>query len=177
MSGGEMFSQAGMLFVTLFVMMLGLIFTFIPILPGTLIMWAAALVYGLVLGWEKLGWLAFGLITFFMVLGMVADAAAGHFGAKMGGASWLAVLVGAALGFVLGLVASIFGTPLLGCFAGLLGAVGGVLWIEWRRNKNWDAAIRATKGYVAGSAAGIMAKVTSGIFMFGIFLARIYLWP
>ncbi|HXV44381.1 MAG TPA: DUF456 domain-containing protein [Anaerolineae bacterium] len=177
MSDGELISQSGMLFITLFAMMLGLIFTVIPILPGTLIIWAAALVYGLVLGWENLGWWTFGLITFFMILGIVADVSAGHFGAKMGGASWLAVIVGAVLGFVLGLSVSIFGTPLLGCFAGLLGAIGGVLWIEWRRNKDWDAAIRATKGYFAGSVAGIIAKVISGVFMFGIFLARVYLWP
>jgi uncharacterized protein YqgC (DUF456 family) len=177
MNEGELFSQAGMLFITLFAMMMGLIFTFIPILPGTLIMWVAVLVYGLVLGWEKLGWWAFGLITFFMILGMIADAVAGHFGAKMGGASWWAIIVGAILGFVLGLAASFFGGPLLGCFAGLVGAIGGVLWVEWQRNKNWDIALKATKGYVAGSAAGIMAKVTSGLFMFGIFLARVYLWP
>ena len=177
MSGSELLSQGSMLFVTLFVMMLGLIFTFIPILPGTLIMWGAVVAYGWVLGWDKLGWLAFSLITFFMILGIVADAVAGHFGAKMGGASWLAIIVGAILGFVLGLVASFVGSPLFGCFAGLLGAVGGVLWVEWQRNKNWNTALRATKGYVAGSAAGIMAKVTSGLFMFGIFLARVYLWP
>jgi uncharacterized protein YqgC (DUF456 family) len=85
--------------------------------------------------------------------------------------------VGAILGFILGLVASFVGSPLFGCFAGLLGAVGGVLWVEWQRNKDWDTALKATKGYVAGSAAGIMAKVTSGLFMFGIFLARVYLWP
>jgi uncharacterized protein YqgC (DUF456 family) len=176
MSDGQMFSQAGMLFITLFVMTLGLAFTFIPILPGTLIMWGGALAYGLVLGWENLGWWAFGLITFFMILGVVADAVAGHFGAKMGGASWAAIIVGAILGFVLGLVASLYGTPILGCFAGLIGAVAGVLWIEYRRNKNWDLALKATKGYIAGSAAGIMAKVTSGVFMFGVFLARVYLW-
>jgi uncharacterized protein YqgC (DUF456 family) len=111
-----------------------------------------------------------------MILGVVADAVAGHFGAKMGGASWAAIIVGAILGFVLGLVASLYGTPILGCFAGLIGAVAGVLWIEYRRNKNWDLALKATKGYIAGSAAGIMAKVTSGVFMFGVFLARVYLW-
>jgi len=177
MSGSELLSQGGMLFITLFVMMLGLIFTFIPILPGTLIMWGAVFAYGWVLGWDKLGWVAFSLITFFMILGIVADAVAGHFGAKMGGASWLAIIVGAILAFILGLVASFFGSPLFGCFAGLLGAVGGVLWVEWQRNKDWDTALKATKGYVAGSAAGIMAKVTSGLFMFGIFLARVYLWP
>src|SRR5262245_28018683 len=114
MNNPELFSQSFILFITLFVMALGLLVNFLPIfIPGTLVMWAAALFYGLVLGWDKLGWVAFSLITFFMLLGLIADAVAGHFGAKMGGASWLAVFTGAVLGLVLGLVGSIIGTPLV----------------------------------------------------------------
>jgi uncharacterized protein YqgC (DUF456 family) len=180
MSDGGLLSQSMMLFITLSVMLGGLILTLVPILPfvpGTVIMWGAAIGYGLILGWDKLGWLAFSLITFFMLLGLVADAIAGHFGAKMGGASWLAILVGVILGFVLGVIATLIGTPLLGCLAGLLGTFGGVLLVERRRGKDWETALRATKGYVAGSAAGILAKVISGVFMFGVFLARVYLWP
>ena len=180
MGGGELLTQSGILFITLFVMLLGLLLTIVPIIPlvpGTIVMWAAAIGYGLALGWEKLGWLAFSLITFFMLLGLIADAIAGHFGAKMGGASWLAILVGVTLGFILGIVGSVIGTPLLGCLAGLLGTFGGVLLVERQRGKDWAAALKATKGYVAGSAAGIMAKITSGLFMVGIFLARVYLWP
>jgi len=176
----ELFSQSMVLFMTLFVMLLGLILCVIPLIPfvpGTVIIWAAAIGYGLVLGWAKLGWLAFGLITFFLLLGLVVDAVAGHFGAKMGGASWLAVFVGVVLGFILGILSSFIGSPLLGCFVGLLGTFGGVLLVEYNRHKDWQVAIRATKGYVAGSAVGVIAKVISAFLMFGIFLARIYLWP
>ncbi len=177
MSGLEMMTQGSVLFITLFVMLLGLIFTFIPILPGTLIIWGAVLAYGLVLGWSELGWFSFILITFFMILGVVADALAGHFGAKAGGASWLAIIGGAVLGFVLGIIASLVGSPIFGCFAGLLGAVAGVLLIEWSRQDSWPRAIQATQGYVAGAAVGIMVKVVTGFVMIGIFLARVYLWP
>lgn len=174
MSGLEMFSQGLVLFITLFVMAIGLIFTVVPPLPGTVLMWAAAVFYGLALGWDRLGWWAFGLLTFFAVAGIVVDFLAGHFGAKLGGASCLAVGVGALLGLVFGIMASLVGTPVLGCFAGLAGMVVSILLIEWRRNRNWETAMNATKGYVAGTAAGIMAKVTSGVFMFVIFLARVY---
>lgn len=178
MNGTELFSQGVILFITLFVMLLGLIANFLPIfVPGTLLMWLAAIGYGLLLGWDRLGWLAFSLITFFFILGIVADTVAGHLGARMGGASWPAVLVGAVLGFVLGLAASIFGTPVLGCLVGLAATIGGVMWMEWRRHKDWDKTLAATKGYLAGSAAGILAKATSGVLMLGVFLARVYLWP
>jgi hypothetical protein len=49
------------------------------------------------------------------------------------------------------------------------------LWIEWKRKGDWDTAVRATKGYIAGSAAGIMARFTSGVMMIGIFLA-VVMW-
>lgn len=175
MSDIELLTQATTLFVTLFVMVIGLFFTVVPPLPGTIIIWVGAIFYGLVLGWGHLGWLTFGLLTFLMIVGTVIDIAAGHFGARMGGASCLAITIGAILGLILGIVASL-GTPILGCFAGLIGMVCGVLWVEWKRNNDWEKAIRATKGYMAGTAAGIMAKATSGVFMVGVFLARVYLW-
>ncbi len=177
MSGAELLTQGTVLFITLFTMMVGLILTVVPPLPGTLIIWAAATFYGLALGWERLGWPAFALLTLFMITGIIVDALAGHFGAKVGGASCLGVVVGAALGLILGILASLIGTPILGCFAGLIGTVLGVLLVEWRRNGDWQKAIGATKGYVAGTAFGILAKVTSGILMLGIFLSRVYLWP
>lgn len=175
MGGWELFSQGFLLFVTLFVMMIGLIFTVVPPIPGTLIIWGAAIFYGLMSDWAQLGWITFSLLTFFMLLGLIVDLVAGHVGARMGGASCLAIFIGAVLGLVLGLVISLIGTPILGCFAGLFGMVGGILWIEWRQEGDWERAVKATKGYVAGSAAGIAARVTSGLVMVGIFLVRLYL--
>lgn len=173
MMPAELVTQNIIFFITLFFMMIGLIFTVVPPLPGTVVIWGAAVFYGLVLGWDQLGWLTFSVLTFFMLLGIVADIAAGHFGAKLGGASCLAVALGAILGLVLGVLASLVGTPILGCFAGLVGTISGVLLVEWRRNGDWRTAIGATKGYVTGTALGVMAKVTSGILMFAVFLLMV----
>ncbi len=174
MGGLEFFSQGVVLFITLFLMMVGLVMVLIPPIPGTVIIWAAAIFYGVVLGWEQLGWLTFSLLTFLMLAGLVVDIIAGHFGAKLGGGSCLAIVVGAVSGFILGFVFSLIGTPVLGCFAGLIGMSGGMLLIEWKRNNDWDTAVGAVKGYMAGSVAGIMARVTSGFFMVGLFVARVY---
>jgi uncharacterized protein YqgC (DUF456 family) len=169
------FGVGVILFMTLFMMLVGLVFTLMPPGLGTILVWAAAIFYGLVLGWDKLGWLTFSLLTFLMVTGIVIDYVACHFGAKLGGASCLAIAVGTILGFILGLVASLLGTPIVGCLAGLVGMVGGVLLTEWRRNRDWRLAWQATQGYIAGSIAGAMARITSGLLMFGIFLARVYI--
>jgi uncharacterized protein YqgC (DUF456 family) len=174
MFGSELFGEGVVIFITLFVMMVGLIFTVVPPIPGTVVMWAAAVFYGLALGWDqKLCWLTFGLLTFLMIVGLVIDFVAGHFGAKFGGASCLAIIVGTILGLILGIVAGLF-LPGVGCLAGLIGMIAGILLVEWKRNNDWSTAVKATKGYVAGAAAGIMARVTSGVLMFGIFLIRAY---
>ena len=170
----DIFSQTFVLFITLFVMMLGLIFTIIPPIPGTMIIWLAAIFYGWALGWEQLGWVTFGFMTFFMLVGIIADILGGQFGAKIGGASCLAILAGSIIGFILGILGSLVGTPLVGCLVGILGTLGGILLVEFVRYRNWDSAVAATKGFLAGTTAGMMARVTAGIMMFGIFLVSIY---
>ena len=170
----EIYSQAFVLFVTLFVMMIGLIFTIIPPIPGTVIIWLAAIFYGWALGWEQLGWITFGFMTFFMLVGIIADILGGQFGARIGGASCLAILLGSIIGFVLGILGSLVGTPLVGCMVGIFGTLGGILLVEYARFRNWDNAVSATKGFLAGTTAGMMARVTAGILMFGIFLIGVY---
>ncbi len=170
----EIMTQGFVLFITLFVMMVGLIFTVIPPLPGTVIIWGAAVFYGLVLGWANLGWWAFAAITLLMIVGIVADFLGGQFGAKFGGASCLAIALGTIIGLLSGIAGSVLGTPIVGCLVGILGTLGGILLIERLRHRNWSTALNATKGYLAGTTAGIMAKVTAGVLMFGVFLIRVY---
>ncbi|MDX1523992.1 MAG: DUF456 domain-containing protein [Anaerolineae bacterium] len=173
MPSGELFAESTVLFITLFVMMLGLIFTVVPPIPGTRIIWGGAIFYGFSLGWEKLGWWTLGLLTFFMLVGIAADIVAGHFGAKIGGAACSSIAVGAIFGFILGIIGSLSGIPLFGCIGGLGGTLGGILLMErWYRG-DWNGAYRAVKGYLTGTALGAMAKVTSGVLMFGIFFISV----
>ena len=177
MTGSELASEGIVLFVTLFAMMIGLFFTVIPPLPGTIIIWVAAIGYGLVLGWDNLGWLTFALLTILMIAGTIADMLAGQFGAKIGGASCLSIVLGTIIGFIFGIIASLFGTPIVGCLAGVLGTLGGILLVERIRHRDWNTAMSATKGFAAGTTVGVLAKVTAGCLMLGIFLVRVYLWP
>ncbi len=163
-------SQSTVLSITLLFMAIGLVFTIIPPLPGTLVIWAAAIFYGVALGWEQLGWILFSALTILMVIGIGGDIAAGHFGAKMGGASCSSVVVGGILGFMIGIALSFTGIFLLGCIGGFIATMGGILLVErWIRGE-WAGAIQATKGYMAGATLGAVAKVISGVVMVGLFL-------
>jgi uncharacterized protein YqgC (DUF456 family) len=167
--------EALILFITLFTMMIGLIFTVVPPLPGTLIIWGASIGYGLVLGWESLGWWIFGIMTVLMIVGVVADFLGGQFGAKLGGASCLAIIVGSLVGFVAGILGSVIGTPVFGCVAGLLGTLGGILLVERIRYQDWRSATSAVKGFAVGTSAGIAARLTAGLLMMGVFLLHVFL--
>jgi uncharacterized protein YqgC (DUF456 family) len=80
---------------TLIVMGLSLILmVVIPVLPGQFIIWLAALVFGLIVGWAKLGWTTFILLTTLMLLAAIIDEIAGWAGAKTGGASWQGIAIG-----------------------------------------------------------------------------------
>src|SRR5690554_7112313 len=87
--------------MTLFVviqlfMLLGLVVLVIPIFPGLVVMWLAALVYGLIAGWEPLGIVLFVIITILMIVGSLIDNLMMGAGARKSGASWLTI--GVALG-------------------------------------------------------------------------------
>jgi uncharacterized protein len=146
-------------------MALGLIGTVIPIVPGTTIILAAAVVHRLVLGADRsLGWSALIAMLVLTLLTYVIDAAAGYLGAKRFGATrW--GLIGGAAGALLGLF---FG--LLGLFVGpVIGAIAG----ELIGGKEVMKAGRAGWGTFLGGLAGVIAKLFIGLIMIVIFLMNV----
>jgi len=147
------------------VMALGLIGTVIPILPGTTIILAAAIVHRVALGPDRsLGWSALIAMLLLTLLTYVIDAAAGYLGAKRFGATrW--GLIGCAAGALAGLF---FG--LLGLFVGpVIGAIGG----ELIGGKEIVKAGRAGWGTFLGGLAGLIAKLFIGLIMIVIFLMNV----
>ena len=146
-------------------MALGLIGTVIPIVPGTTIILAAAVVHRLVLGADRsLGWSALIAMLVLTLLTYAVDAAAGYLGAKRFGATkW--GLIGGAVGALLGLF---FG--LLGLFVGpVIGAIAG----ELIGGKEVMKAGRAGWGTFLGGLAGVVAKLFIGLIMIVIFLMNV----
>jgi uncharacterized protein len=147
------------------VMALGLIGTVIPILPGTTIILAAAIVHRVAVGPDRsLGWSALVAMLLLTLLTYAIDAAAGYLGAKRFGATkW--GLVGCAAGALTGLF---FG--LLGLFVGpVIGAIAG----ELIGGKEIMKAGRAGWGTFLGSLGGLIAKLFIGLIMIVIFLMNV----
>jgi uncharacterized protein len=153
----EPWLEASIFGVTLFVMLIGLLGILIPLFPGIIIIWLAAMVYGLVVGFNLLGWIMFILITLAMIAGVTVDNVLMGLGARKGGASWWSI--GASL------LAGILGTLLLPPFGGLIAAPLVVLLIEFRRVRDWKKAREAFKGLAVGWGLSFAASFGIGVLM------------
>lgn len=144
--------------------LLGLAGTVLPLLPGTLLVWA-----GIVLGaWiDDFTRVGVGTVVVVSVLAVVAwglDYVAGLMGAQRAGASRQA-LVGAAVGTVLGLFMGLVGV----LFMPLVGAATG----EYLARKDEARALHVGVGTWIGIMVGLIAKVVLAFIMVGIFGAAL----
>jgi uncharacterized protein YqgC (DUF456 family) len=149
-------------FLTLLLMLIGLVGTVLPLIPGAVLILAAAVMHRLALGAEhSVGWATLVALTALMLVAQALDILSGSIGAKYFGATrWGAI--GGILGAVVGLF---FGLPGL-----ILGPLAGVLTGELLGGKGILPAGRSTFGSVVGATAGIAGKFAIGVIMILWFL-------
>ena len=152
--------------ITLVVMAVGLLV--IPFLPGLIIIWAAALGYGIAAGFGALGWVMFALITLLMVAGSILDNVLMSTTAHKEGAPWWVVLVAMAAAIIGSFVIPI---PIIG---GILSALLVLFLIEWLRRKDWRKALTAMKGMLVGCGWAFVFRFIIGLIMIGLWL--IWAW-
>ncbi|HBY95644.1 MAG: DUF456 domain-containing protein [Ardenticatenaceae bacterium] len=143
----------------------GLLGTVLPLLPGTPLIFLAALAYDSGHEWQIFGPLWLGILLALMLLGMSADWAFGSLGARRGGASWLALVVGFLAGFVGLLVFSLPGM--------LVGSIGGVVVIELVRRRHAGQAVRAGSGWLIGWFLSAVVEFAIGFVMIALMIWRI----
>jgi len=136
----------------------------LPILPGLVIIWAAALGYGLASGFSTLGWVIFAILTVLMIAGTVIDNIMMGKSAHKEGAPWWAVM--------LALLAAIVGSfvipiPIIG---GILAALVTLFVIEYIRNKDWRKALASLKGMAIGWGWAFLIRLIIGLVMIGLWL-------
>jgi len=155
--------------LTLGVMLVGLVGTLVPILPGVELIWLAVLVYAIAERFASIDPLTFAVLTALAAIGMLANFWASQLGSRLGGASWQALLAGlgfGALGFIIGLfVGGIGAVP-----GGLIGSLTGILLVEYLRRRDWKGAARAGTGWLVGCLLSGFIQMTVGIVMILIFV-------
>lgn len=147
--------------LTLFIMLGGLVGLIIPIFPGMVVIWLAALGYGVVTGFGTLGIVIFVFTTLLMIVGVTIDNVMMGAGARKGGASWKTILVG--------LIAGVIGTFVFPPIGGLIAAPVAILLMEYWRERDWQRAWRAMRGLALGWGLSFVVR-------FGIGVLMILLW-
>jgi len=180
------------LWITLLVMLLGLLGSVLPGLPGVPLIFAAALVYAYITGFEVVGALVLVLLGLFALLAFVADFVSTAYGARRFGASnW-----GTAGGAIGGLVGALVGTLFFGVgalFGLLAGTIGGVFVGEYLRRRrqapsegeqrrvrsvrggrgDWRRTSRAAGGVLVGYLVGAVAQGILGLLSVIVFVVAL----
>lgn len=146
-------------------MCLGFIGAFLPLLPGPVLVWFAALAYVLATHFRVVGYEAFAAISVIAVATSTAEIWMPLLGAK--------VLGGSGRGMMFGIVGSILGFIVFNLIGAIAGYALGILYAEYRRQQNWRLAIKASIGGLAGWGISTIVQAGGALLMMGIFLWRV----
>jgi uncharacterized protein len=161
------FLESVALVLIIFSLAVGLVGTLIPLLPGSLLMWLAIFFYALLYGFETLTWGGFALISLIALVTGTADIWLTLLGAKKGGASRRSQLFG-----LLGAIIGTFIVPLLGT---IIGYMAGILLAEYQKRQDWNLALRASLGGLAGYGIASLIQFGGGLLMIFVFVWQIWI--
>ncbi len=162
------FGQVAIPLVLLAVMLFGLFsLVLLPILPGLVIIWLAALVYGLS-GHLTATFpiVVFVVITLLMIFGSVIDNILMGAGARKTGASWVSITVA----LIAGIVGSLLWPPL----GGILLSLAALFIVELVRLRSVRSALVSTRSMALGCGWAIVARFFIGLAMIGLYVAWIF---
>ncbi len=147
--------------LTYLIMVVGLFGMVIPIYPGVVIIWAAALLHGLLTGFSTLEMWVIVLLTVLAVAGSLVDNALMGGKARQAGAKWLSI--------GLALAGGLLGTFLLPPLGGIIAAPLILFGAEFLRKNDHRQAWRVTVSLLSGWGLAFAAR-------FGIGLLMIIIW-
>ncbi len=143
-----------LIFLTMLVGQLGLV---IPIFPGNVVIWAAALVYGILFGFGVLGWILFALLTVLMLIAVTVDNVLMGAKARQEGAAWRSIL--------LALFAGVVFTFVFPPVGGLIAAPLVLFLIEFHRLGDSKKASQVVRGLLTGWGLSFLARFLLGLVM------------
>jgi uncharacterized protein len=146
--------------LTLVLMLIGVVGVIVPLLPGTTLILAAAVIHKLLLP-HDLSWVAVGFVGLFWALSIIADFGGVVLGTHwFGGSKW--GMAGASGGALVGVF---FSLPAL-----LLGTIFGAIAAEKLMAKKTDRqALRAGLGAATGFVISTVARLACAGVMIGLF--------
>jgi uncharacterized protein YqgC (DUF456 family) len=176
--------EGPLLAITIVMMLVGLIGSVVPGLPGVTLMFLSALLYAILTDFQNVGIAVIVLLFVLAALAFLADFFATSYGARRFGASnW--GTVGGAVGGIVGALAGLIFAGIGSLFGLIAGTIAGVFAGEYlrrqrhgdqqREHSDWRRASRAAGGVVVGYLASAIIQGLLGLASIVIFvLALIY---
>ena len=148
--------------LTLAFMLIGLVGLIIPVFPGLVVIWLAALIYGIAAGFGIKGWIIFILISMLVLTGSIIDNIFMGAKARQSGAAWISIWVSYAAGIVFSLIF----TPLIG----LVAAPAGLFVSELIHRKDWRPALKTVRAMLIGWGWSFVVRLIIGVIMTGLWM-------
>lgn len=153
--------------LALIIMLVGLLGIVLPVLPGVPMIFGAALLYGLITGFEVITGRIILIFAVLTAISLFLDWLATVVGVKKMGGSYFGML-GAFIGMIAGLM-----IPGMGVFGFIIGAFAGAFLFEIILGKNSRQAVRSGFGSFIGFIVGGVLRLVIGALMIGIFVQRV----
>ena len=153
--------------LAILLMLLALLASLLPAVPGPVIVWAIGTLFAALTGFSRVGWPSVAVMTVFMVIGSASGWWMQALGMRSQGSSCLAIL-GALLGGLVGTFAipvPVFGT--------VLGLVLGAILFEFLRVGEFHRAIRTGGAAATGYALSTLVEVGISLLIFAVFIASL----
>ncbi len=147
--------------------LVGIVGTLIPVIPGTLLIWLGTAVYVWHVGIEVFGVAPFLIISVIALVTGTADLWLPLLGAKTGGASWRALLLGT-VGAILGTF--LLPIPIVGT---VVGYIGGLILGEYQKYEDWEMAKKMGLQGLASWGVATAVQAGGGLLILLIFVIRV----
>ncbi|MFW6183550.1 MAG: DUF456 domain-containing protein [Chloroflexota bacterium] len=149
-------------------MLVGLAGVIIPLMPGSLLIWLTVVVYAVAEranGFAAIDPLTLIVITLIALVTGLSDLWLPLVGARVSGSSWRAL--------VFGVVGGILGTFILPLVGSIAGYALGILLGEYQKYGDWDKALKAGAGGLAGWGIATALQLGGGLLILIIFVWQV----
>lgn len=154
---------------------LGLVGSIVPVLPGPFLIWLGAFFWAWGDGFDRVGWPVLIFLGLLALVAWGADLFLNTVISRRAGASWKAI-AGAIAGGILGSLLLSAWIPILGTLLGaILGAMAGMWGVEYMDKRDFAAARRAVRAYLASMALAAALELALAISMLGLFIWQAFL--